>query len=68
MVIERNNNQIIIRIADSIKGRDLQALTDYVSYIEATAASEATQEQVDNLATETNRLWWSVNKDRLLAS
>jgi len=41
MVIERNKDQIIIKISDSIKDRDLKALTDYVSYIEAIANSHA---------------------------
>ena len=68
MVIERNKDQIIIKISDSIKDRDLKALTDYVSYIEAIANSHATQDQIDDIAKEVNSSWWKVNKDGLLAS
>jgi len=68
MVIERKKHEIIIRISDTIRDCDLQSLKDYISYIEATALSQATQKQADDFSNEVNSSWWSDNKDRLLAS
>ncbi|MDG2449533.1 MAG: hypothetical protein P8M34_07835 [Saprospiraceae bacterium] len=68
MTIVRENNEIIIRIADNIKEDDVQNLMDYVKYLEATSKSKATQQEVDNLAKEVNQSWWLRNKERLLAS
>jgi predicted trehalose synthase len=66
MTIERADGEIIIKIPNVIDVEELQRLLNYLLYREAVASSEATQEQVDELARELNRNWWEENKDRLL--
>ena len=66
MTIERTNNEIIIKIPNVIDVEELQRLLNYLLYKEAVAESEATQEQVDELAREVNRNWWEENKNRFL--
>lgn len=66
MTIERGNNQIIIRLPDTININHLQRLINYLMYQEATASSKATQEDIDQLARDVNKGWWEQNKDRFI--
>ena len=50
MVIERTKDEVIIRLPSYVNTDGLQKLIDYLSYKEATAKSQATQEDVDELA------------------
>lgn len=50
MVIERTDDEIIIRLSASLNTDDLQGMVDYLAYKEATAASQSTQDDVDRLA------------------
>jgi hypothetical protein len=66
MVIERTSKELIIRLPASVDVTGLQRLVDYLTDKEATANSKATQEQVDNLASEVKKGWWKENKKRLI--
>lgn len=66
MVINREGNDIVIRISDKINPENLQRLIDYLIYNEQTINSEANQEEIDKLSSEINRDWWTKNKDRFL--
>ena len=66
MVIERTSGEIIIRLPSSVDTNGLQRLVDYLTFKEATAASKATQEDVDQLAKEVKKGWWETNKSRLV--
>ncbi|HEX8356156.1 MAG TPA: hypothetical protein VF610_02035 [Segetibacter sp.] len=66
MVIERTSKELIIRLPASVDVTGLQRLVDYLTYKEATANSKATQEQVDDLASEVKKGWWKENKKRLI--
>jgi len=63
MVIERTKDEVIIRLPSYVNTDGLQKLVDYLSYKEATAKSEATQEAVDQLAKEVKKGWWAKNGD-----
>ena len=67
MTVQRENNEIIIRISDSVKKDDITILISYIKYLEVTAGSKATQAEVDQLTREANASWWSRNKDRILS-
>lgn len=70
MVIERENNDIIIRISDeegNLDIKELQEILDYIIYRRLISKSKATQDQIDELAREVNKSWWSENKDRFLS-
>jgi hypothetical protein len=64
MNIERANNEIIIRLPDTINVEHVQRLINYLMYQEATAKSEANQAEIDALARDANRGWWERNKHR----
>ena len=66
MIIERNNNEILIRIPKSINIESTQRIIDYIRYQEITSKSQAKQEDVDKLADEINIKWWEDNKDTFL--
>lgn len=66
MIIERTNNEILIRIPDSVDIDDAQRIIDYIRYQELTSKSKATQKEADNIAAEANENWWKENKDSFL--
>lgn len=66
MTIERINNEIVIRMPGNIDIEELQRLINLLIYKEVTVSSKATQEEVNELATEANKSWWDQNKDRFL--
>jgi len=66
MVIERTSDEIIIRLPSYINTDDLQGLIDYLIYKESVSKSEATQADVDALASDVKSGWWEKNKDRLI--
>lgn len=66
MVIERTNEEVIIRLPSYVDTDELQSLVDYLTYKEATAKSEAKQADVDLLATEVKKGWWAKNRSRLV--
>lgn len=66
MLIERTSKEVIIRLPSSVDTIGLQRLVDYLSYKEATANSQATQEQVDKLADDVKKGWWKKNRKRFI--
>ncbi|HKL33629.1 MAG TPA: hypothetical protein VJ919_13905 [Tangfeifania sp.] len=66
MIIERTNNEILIRIPNSVDIDDAQRIIDYIRYQEITSKSKASQKEADNLAAEANENWWKENKDSFL--
>jgi len=61
MVIERTKDEVIIRLPAYVDTNGLQKLINLLSYKEATAKSEATQSDVDELAKEVKKGWWAKN-------
>jgi hypothetical protein len=68
MVIERTDSEIILRIPSYVDVGDVQRLIDLMMYNEATAKSQATQEEVDEIAKEAKKGWWEANRDRFIHS
>jgi hypothetical protein len=66
MLIERTNKEVIIRLPNYVNTDGLQRLVDYLIYKEATAKSKAKQSDVDDLANEVKKSWWSKNKNRII--
>lgn len=66
MLIERTNKEIIIKLPSSIDTIGLQRLLDYLTYKEATAKSKAKQQDVDKLAKEVKKGWWTKNRNRFI--
>ncbi|MEP1085447.1 hypothetical protein [Algoriphagus sp.] len=66
MIIERTDDEVIIRLPSNVNTEGLQNLIDYLTYKEATANSNAKQTDVDALAKEVKAGWWKKNKGRLI--
>lgn len=66
MLIERTSREVIIRLPSSVDTTGLQRLVDYLTYKEATANSQATQDQVDKLSNEVKKGWWKKNRKRFI--
>lgn len=66
MVIERLNQDIVIRPATGINMGAVQKVIDYINMLEITAQNQGTEEQADELAKEVNANWWKENKHKFL--
>jgi hypothetical protein len=66
MRIERTNDEILIRVASGTDLIGLQRILDYLKFREIASKSKATQDQIDELATESKSTWWKKNKDRFI--
>jgi thioredoxin-related protein len=66
MVIERTKKEVIIRLPSYIDTEGLQILINYLIYKEATDKSQAKQDDVDKLAKEIKKGWWSKNRRRFI--
>jgi hypothetical protein len=65
MIVERINNEILIRIPDNIKSSRIQAIIDYLRYEELTADSRATQKDVDLLNSAAKKGRWNKIKKEI---
>jgi hypothetical protein len=66
MIIERQNNEIIIRLPGDMNIDELQDWADWFEYKEVTRKSKAKQEDVDNLVKEIKKGRWYRRKTALL--
>ena len=66
MTIERTSKEVIIRLPSYVNTDGLQRLVDYLTYKEATAKSKAKQAEVDALAKEVKKGWWTKNRSRFI--
>jgi hypothetical protein len=67
MILERKNDEILIRLSSNIDLAELQSLIDYLRYKELTTNSKAKQKDVDKLADEVNQsILLKIKRDRLL--
>ena len=66
MQITRKGNQIVIDVAPGTDLIGIQRLLDYIRFSEIASKSEATQEQIDELASASKSDWWKKNKDRFI--
>ena len=66
MVIERTEDEVIIRLPAYVNTDGLQQLVNLLVYKEVTAKSEATQEAVDGLTKEVKKDWWGKNSSKYI--
>lgn len=67
MVIERQNEDIVIRLnASLIDMEEVQKLTSYFRFIESNAQNNGTEEQAAELAREVHSAWWAKNRSRFI--
>ncbi len=66
MVLERTANEVIIRLPGNINWEDLELMIRFIKYKQNVSKSQATQEEIDELARDVNKQWWTENKHRFL--
>jgi hypothetical protein len=66
MRVERQNNEIVIRISDNIDINILQNFIDYLKIKSIISESKAEKKDIKNIAKEINSSWWSKNKSRFM--
>ena len=66
MIVERTNNQIVIKVSRNVDTFGFQRIIDYLDYLEITSKSKATQEDADKLSDELNENWWAKNRKKFI--
>jgi hypothetical protein len=66
MIIERTKDEIVMRIPSGINFEEVQRIIDLIMYKEATAQSQATQQDVDDIVREAKKGWWQANRERFI--
>ncbi|MCD4789489.1 MAG: hypothetical protein K8R37_05765 [Bacteroidales bacterium] len=66
MIVERTNNEVIIRLPGSIDTIDLEDMVDYIRFKEIISKSKATQDEIDSLVKGIKKGRWENNRKRLL--
>lgn len=64
--VEKTEKEILIKLPLDTKITDIQIILNYFEYVSLTGKSQATQDQIDELAKEVNKGWWEKNKNRFL--
>lgn len=62
MIVERKNNEILVKFSAGTKASKIQSILDYLRYEELTANSEATKEGLNTLLKEAKKGRWSNNR------
>jgi hypothetical protein len=64
MILERTNNEILVRLPAYVDLTELQNMLDYLEYKENTARTKAKQKDVDELSKTVNKSIWKKIKDQ----
>ena len=67
MIVERIDNEVIIRLPGSIDTTDLEEMVGYIRFKEITSKSKATQDEVDSLVKEIKKGRWANNRKKQLS-
>ncbi len=65
MIVERQDNEIMVRFSARMKTSRIQTILDYLRYEELTAKSIATSKDVDELLKEAKKGRWNRTKEEL---
>lgn len=68
MQIQQTQDELIIRLSNSvnINMEYLQKFLNYLRFIEISSKSQATEEQILELANDINKSWWQTNKSKYI--
>ncbi|MBE9465102.1 hypothetical protein ACFP1I_16195 [Dyadobacter subterraneus] len=66
MIIERQNQNIIIKASSAINMSAVQKLIDYINVLEIVTENKGTEEQALELSREANKNWWNQNRSRFI--
>jgi hypothetical protein len=66
MVIEKTNNEILLRLPANMDLEVLQKIVNFLKYKEAVKNSQATELETNKLAEESKKNWWKENKAKYI--
>lgn len=66
LTVRRENENIMISIPASINNTYIEQLLDYLRVKSIAAESQATEDEIVELASEINQSWWQTNKQRFI--
>ena len=58
MILERKDNEILVRLPANVDLAELQNMLDYLEYKEASVNTKASQKEVNELSEEVNKNIW----------
>lgn len=58
MIVQRKNNEILVRFTAGTRTSKIQSILDYLRYEELTSKSTATEKDVNNLVEEAKKGRW----------
>lgn len=58
MILERKDNEILVRLPANVDLTELQNMLDYLEYKEASVNTKASQKEVNELSEEVNKNIW----------
>ena len=64
MIIERFENEILIRIPSTINIDYLQQIIDYLTVKSINEKSQANEDEIIKLSDDINKAWWNKNKNK----
>lgn len=64
ITVERTDKEILIKLPLTTAVSDIQQILNYFEYVNLANKSQATEEQIEDLAKEVNQSWWAKNKGR----
>ena len=64
MILERTNNEILVRLPAYVDLSELQNMLDYLEYKETTSETKAKQKDVDELSETVNKSIWNKIKSQ----
>jgi hypothetical protein len=65
MIVERKNNEILVRFSAGTKASKIQSILDYLRYEELTSKSKATEKDIDNLTKQSKSDRWEKIKKEI---
>jgi hypothetical protein len=66
MLIQRTKNEILISLPKSLKTEELQEVLDFLNFKAAISNSKAKQSDIDKLAKEVKKGWWTRNRKKFI--
>lgn len=66
MIVERINNEVVLRIPSVVGFDEVQRIIDLMRYKEATAGSKAKQKDIDKIVSDAKKGWWEKNRSRFI--
>jgi len=65
MIVERKDNEILVRFSAGTKASKIQSILDYLRYEELTSKSRATEKDIDNLTKKSKSDRWEKIKKEI---